>query len=118
VDLNTITGAVDNIVTSTAVVIGGIWAYFKFIRGRTFAHRAELDVSLSLERTVGPTYLCAIVTVKNTGLSKLPLNKDLKAIRLLGVATTVDSHLVAVKWERIATLPLLEHTGGWKRKKP
>jgi len=37
-----------NIVTSSAVVIGGIWAYFKFVRGRAFANRAELGVSALL----------------------------------------------------------------------
>ena len=85
-DVNTITGVADNIVTSAAVVIGGIWVYFKFIRGRTFADRAELDVSLSLERTVGPMYLCATVTIKNTGLSEYSFEqKNMKAIRLFAL---------------------------------
>lgn len=40
-----------NIVTSAAIVIGGVWAYFKFVRGRTFANRGELSVSASIERS-------------------------------------------------------------------
>jgi hypothetical protein len=31
-----ITAGVDSIATAVAVVIGGLWAYFKFVRGRTF----------------------------------------------------------------------------------
>jgi hypothetical protein len=38
-----------NFTTSGAVVIGGVWAYFKFVRGRTFSHRAELSVIATAE---------------------------------------------------------------------
>jgi hypothetical protein len=109
VDIKTITEVVDNIVTSGAVVIGGIWAYFKFIRGRTFAHRAELNSTVALERTVGRSYLCVTVSLKNTGLSKLPLEKDMKVMRLFGAAGEVDGRIDAAKWERLMTLPMLQH---------
>lgn len=107
-DLKTITEIVDNIVTSGAIIIGGVWAYFKFIRGRTFAHRAELDVSLSLERSPGLPYLCATVSLKNTGLSKLPLNDNMKVIRLFRATSDRGGPVCAVTWERILTLPLLK----------
>jgi hypothetical protein len=81
VDLKTATDVVDNIVTSSAVVIGGVWAYFKFVRGRTFARRAELDISPALEQSADSLYLAVTITLKNTGLSKLPLNKDMKVVR-------------------------------------
>ena len=76
-DLKTATDVASSIVTSLAVVIGGVWAYFKFIKGRTFAHRAELDVSPSLETSAESLYLSVTITLKNTGLSKLPLNEGM-----------------------------------------
>jgi hypothetical protein len=107
-DVKTATEVVSNVVTSGAVVIGGIWAYFKFIRGRVFARRAELDVSPALERTAGSLYLLIKVTLTNTGLSRLPLNENLKVVRLSGITGQADSHPSAAEWERILSLPILK----------
>jgi hypothetical protein len=108
VGLQEATATVYNIVTSSAVVIGGVWAYFKFVRGRTFAHRAELSVSMSLGRSAGGLYLCVTVVLKNTGLSKLPLNNNMKAIRLFGMTGQADDRPNGTEWERILTLPVLD----------
>src|SRR5438128_683810 len=97
-----------NIVTSSAVVIGGIWAYFKFVRGRTFARRAELDISPALEQNADSLYLSVTITLKNTGLSKLPLNRDMKVIRLFGIVDEADRNLSPLKWKRILTFPILD----------
>ena len=107
-DLKTATDVASNIVTSLAVLVGGVWAYFKFIKGRTFAHRAELDVSPSLETSAGSLYLSVTVTLKNTGLSKLPLNDNMKVVRLLGIAHASDGAVSSAKWERILTMPILD----------
>jgi hypothetical protein len=88
--------------------LGGSWAYFKFIRGRTFAHRAELDVTASLEGETGRMLICAVITLRNAGLSRLPLNSKMKAVRLLGAVMDHDGRAGAVSWERIVTLPILD----------
>jgi hypothetical protein len=108
VDLKTASDVVHNIVTSSAVVIGGIWAYFKFVRGRTFARRAELNTSPMLEQGAGSLYLSVTITLKNTGLSKLPLNKDMKVVRLFGTAVEAGRDLAAPEWKRISTLPIFD----------
>ena len=102
------TATVYNIVTSSAVVIGGVWAYFKFVRGRTFANRGELTVSASLERSAARLYLCITIVFKNTGLSRLPLNNNMKAIRLFGMVSQMDRGPGETEWERIVTLPILD----------
>jgi hypothetical protein len=106
-DAKTATEVASNIVTSAAVTIGGIWAYFKFIRGRTFARRAELNVSSTLKQNAKSMHLSVTVTLKNAGLSKLPLNENMKAIRLFEMARDGDNYPAAVKWERVLTLPIL-----------
>lgn len=107
-DLETFSEVADHFVTSAAVLVGGIWAYLKFVRGRTFAHRAELSVSLTLARSVGSHYLCAAVSLKNTGLSKLKLNQDMKAIRLFGVRDPNVDHIDTEEWERVCTRRILD----------
>lgn len=106
-DLQAATTVAYNIVTSSAVVVGGVWAYFKFVRGRTFANRAELSVSASFNGSPDQVYFCATVTLKNTGLSRLPLNNNMKVIRIFGAAAS-KSDAGEVKWERISTLPVLD----------
>lgn len=106
-DLSTATDVANNIITSGAVVIGGVWVYFNYIRGRTFARRAELGVTSSLERG-NSLYLCATVTLKNSGQSNLPLNENMKVIRLSGIADRTSDGIGVAKWQRIMTLPILE----------
>lgn len=36
---------IKNVVTTSAVIIGGIWAYLKFVRGRTYRPRLSVDVA-------------------------------------------------------------------------
>jgi hypothetical protein len=109
-DLQAATTVAYNIVTSSAVVVGGVWAYFKFVRGRTFANRAELNVTANFDGSPDQVYFCATVTLKNTGLSRLPLNSDMKAIRIFGAAAS-EGDAGEVKWERISTLPILDQHG-------
>jgi hypothetical protein len=108
VNLQTATAIADNIVTSGAVIVGGTWAYFKFARGRIFAHRAEIDASSQLDTGIGSQYLRATVTLKNTGLSRLPLSKDMKVVRVSGLTCTQRDRPGIMQPERLVTLPILE----------
>jgi hypothetical protein len=39
-----IADGISSIVTALAVIIGGVWAYFKFVRGRTYRPRLSVDM--------------------------------------------------------------------------
>ncbi len=106
--LATVTSAVNDIVTSAAILAGGVWAYFKFIRGRTFAHRAVLDVTASLDNSNDCTYLSVAITFKNTGLSRLPLNPAMKIVRLFRMGDKQDGAVSVAEWERISTTSILD----------
>jgi hypothetical protein len=75
---------------AAAIVVGGIWAYFKFIRGRTFAKRAELTVTPTLLPERKPT-LKVRATLRNAGLSKLPLRTQAVFIYGVYAAPTADN---------------------------
>ena len=101
--------AVYNVVSSSAIIIGGTWAYLKFVRGRTFAHRAELSVSLSsTSDTSKSPYLNVGVELKNTGLSKIPLNENMKAVRIYGCKHDSVERLSEVVWEEVKAVPVLD----------
>jgi hypothetical protein len=106
-NLNSATGTASNIASSVAIIIGGVWAYFKFIKGRVFARRAELSVSSKFEESTETAYLSVTVTLKNNGMSKLPLNENMKLVRVLGLIPDPSTRLGVAGWERIATFPIL-----------
>jgi hypothetical protein len=100
VSFATATGAASDIVTSSAVIIGGVWAYFKFIRGRTFARRGELEAYLSLEGSGRHLHFVVTVKFKNTGLSKIPLNHDMTFLQVFGTTSRPG----AAEWTEVSPL--------------
>jgi len=79
-----------------AIVVGGIWAYFKFVRGRTFARRAELSVTPTLLRFEQQPTLKVRATLRNAGLSKLPLRTQ--AIFIYGIfAVPTEDNPIATR---------------------
>jgi hypothetical protein len=75
---------------AAAIVVGGMWAYFKFIRGRTFAKRAELSVTPTLLSGQRPK-LKVRATLRNAGLSKLPLRTQAVFVHGIYAAPTADN---------------------------
>jgi hypothetical protein len=52
--------------------------------------------------------LCATVTLKNTGQAKLPLNENMKVVRLSAIEDRAGDDISVAKWQRIITVPVLE----------
>lgn len=65
-------GAVQSIVQIAALVLGTAWAYYKFIRGRTFHRRAEMSLTASLLVTDSQRSLQIKPILKNTGGADIP----------------------------------------------
>lgn len=76
-------GGVESVLTSLAILVGGVWTYFKFFRGRTFRERLEAGVSASRGDTDGVAFLEVVVTVRNVGLSKVPIVQEGSGLRIL-----------------------------------
>ena len=72
-NINTIVDTISKAVTAVAVIIGGVWAYFKFVRGRTYRPRLEVDLAGQWWPVNGKRLLYARVIVRNVGASKVEL---------------------------------------------
>jgi len=72
-----------DLVTAAALVVGGAWGYFRFIRGRVFARRAEVTLGAAIlpEPLSG---LQVTVAVRNTGASKISLS-DIRFVETFGI---------------------------------
>ena len=67
-DLKTYSEILRNILTSSGVFIGGIWTYFKFIKGRI--HSPKIETQLESKMMTGESnknLLCGDVIIKNVG---------------------------------------------------
>src|SRR5438270_7898831 len=60
--------AATGIATTLLVFLGGIFSYYRFFRGRTFAARAELKLTVSVHSTTEDFHLHTIIAeMKNLG---------------------------------------------------
>jgi hypothetical protein len=99
-----------NLVQIAAIVIGALWAYYKFFKGRIFHKRAEPTVEASL-LSAGSSYAVrARVTLKNTGSTDVPLRTTLLTL-FQCAAGDVDEHL-RPRWRKIARAHAFQNDEG------
>ncbi|OBJ56517.1 hypothetical protein A9W95_13455 [Mycobacterium sp. 1423905.2] len=77
-----LTGGIQSLVTAAGVVVGGCWAYFKFVRGRTYRPRLAVDLSGQWRRLNDTDVLHVRVRVTNIGASMVALNQYGSGLRV------------------------------------
>lgn len=75
-------GALQNLLTMVAILLGGAWAYFKFIKGRVFATRLEPHIEGRIVRTADGQFAILTVSIENVGLSRVTLNGEQSTIEV------------------------------------
>jgi hypothetical protein len=95
---------------ATIAIVGTAgWAYFKFVRGRTFRRRLELTISGEVRRNPGIVYLLTNSTVKNIGLSQFEIDHEKSGLRVMTYASegaVTEARLV--EWSPLSTWAVLE----------
>ncbi len=78
---------VNGTLTAVAVIAAGLWAYFKFARGRVFAKRAEVQLVVHPWRSPAARQtLKVVVTVRNTGASSIHLEPGAVFVETFAIA--------------------------------
>lgn len=96
----------EKLVKIAAIVVGGLWAYYRFFRGRTFRPRIEMSLTGTQIVLGEKPYLYAVGLLKNVGLSKVEIDPSVSGLRVLSHAPGEDHAGVdAVAWEHAVTLP-------------
>ncbi len=85
-------------VQASALVVGGLFVYFKYFNSRTFARRAALEVEASLVPVADKQVLRIEVVLRNTGLSKIELLANHQALTLWATPTSGLSSGVNPSW--------------------
>lgn len=65
-----------NVVEILAIIVGGFWTYFHYLKGRTFKRRLESSLNAAIELRHSKHYLVVHSELKNIGSSKVRLNRD------------------------------------------
>jgi hypothetical protein len=95
----------DTFIAMAAVIVGGLFAYFKFLRQRVFHSRLEPTVKVTrYELTTGREFLNVVAAIKNTGLAKVDLLVDRSALRVYSASPPPEATLDEVQWTRVVTL--------------
>jgi hypothetical protein len=107
-DVQAAISALSSAITAMAVLIGGLWAYFKFVRGRTY--RPRLSVTMSAQwRPIDERQMLHIrITVKNIGASVVTLRQ--RGGTGLGISVLSPKQPApptAVEWEMIRVFEIL-----------
>lgn len=96
---------------ATVAIVGTAgWAYFKFVRGRTFRRRLESTISGEVRRGSGLIYLLTNSTVTNIGLSKFEIDHEKSGLRVMTHSpggTVTEARLA--EWQPLSTWPILEN---------
>jgi hypothetical protein len=113
VDLESASSSLSNLAQAGAIVIGGGWAYLKFVRGRTFGSRARLQVAVDRYRRGEDPTLVVHVSMHNEGLSKIDMSlPDEKLVRVDAIAAENWMPDLSIDWDEDATVvrrtPLLQ----------
>jgi hypothetical protein len=113
-NLKTVFDIIGTAITGIAVIAGGIWAYFKFVKGRTFRPRLEVDLSGEWQR-VGQwrrinrrQLLQARIRVKNIGASKVTLLQKGTGLRVSVLAANQLSPPAAAGWDSRGVFVILK----------
>ena len=100
-NIKSIVGIVGPSITALALIITGIWAYFKFVKGRTFKDRLQVDLDGWWHIADGRNLLQARVTLKNIGSSRILLLQDDTRLQVSRLAAREYQLPGRVAWRKV-----------------
>ena len=86
-----------NVTQSLALIAGGVWAYFKFVKGRTFEDRLNTTVSGKLISIYGSVFLIVTIRLQNVGLSRIAFDQDVSSLEIFEYVPSQGEDILRVK---------------------
>jgi hypothetical protein len=86
-----------DIMTSLGILVGGLWAYFKFFKGRTFHTRLEPKITAKIVDQGNTKILIVSMELTNIGLTVVYLN-PLTSIDVYAANLVTPTDLSGVRW--------------------
>ena len=96
------------VVQILAIIVGGWWTYFKFIKGRAYQESLIPIVSGKLLTIDSHTYLIATIGVRNVGQSLVKFAPDASTLRVFGYTSSILSQIMTVNDVKLAQFVALD----------
>ncbi|HEY6806440.1 MAG TPA: hypothetical protein VI306_22870 [Pyrinomonadaceae bacterium] len=98
--------ALQNVVQISAFIVGGWWAYFKFVRGRAFQETLVSNIVGRFVDLDGILHLIATIQIENVGSSKIDFDHIGTALILFEYASTDSTEIKLVAYKRLTSFDL------------
>jgi hypothetical protein len=85
-DAKTVAEIIGTLITALAVIVGAVWAYYRFVKGRTYRPRLEVSMGGEWLTVDGTRLLLARVRLRNIGASVVELLQKGTGLRVSALA--------------------------------
>jgi hypothetical protein len=116
IDYDNLLENLQRVFTILAIIVGGLWAYFRFFKGRTYKPRLEPTISGTVTCKNSMSYLVTTVRIKNVGLSDQKIHQAGTSMKIyifsssmIPAADGSNPGAELPEWDHVATLPILKH---------
>ena len=92
-----------SITQSLALIAGGVWAYFKFAKGRTFRDRLTPTVSGELISIDGAVFLSVTIQLENVGLSRIAFDQKTSSLAVFEFVPSETEEILRVNDSLLAS---------------
>jgi hypothetical protein len=96
---------IERIAQIAAILVGGLWAYFRFFKARTLKPRLGLHLSAHLVQTDSRKYVHVFVSAKNLGITRI----DLDLTKCRGFLFLDRGSGPRTEWSMLAYFPILQN---------
>ena len=103
-----VVGIIGTCVTVLAVLVGAVWAYYKFIRGRTFQARLNVEAQAEWLNDGATKLIRARVTVTNVGGSKVPIVNDGTTLQLATMKQAPELPGFLATWDPLRAVSIMK----------
>ena len=86
-----------NLNQSLALIVAGVWAYFKFAKGRTFRDRLIPNVRGRFVSLDGSVFMIITTEMKNVGLSRIALDQEVSSLKVFEYVPSEVEEILSVK---------------------
>jgi hypothetical protein len=107
---STVTGPLRDVVQVVAFLAGACWAYFKFIKERTYREILVSSVNGRLVSLDGLVHLLVTTQIKNVGSSKVDFDAVSSTLILLECARSCEARIHTVAAKRVASFEIFTPT--------
>lgn len=92
-----------SVTQSLALIAGGVWAYFKFAKGRTFEDRMTATVNGRFVSIDAAVFLIVAIRLKNVGLSRIAFDQEVSSLEISEFVPLETEELLSVQYNLLAS---------------